>query len=77
MITKALIWFFNGFKLYCLSLSSLATASAVNAFANSEGCRPIKPKLYQEVAPFMLFPKIKSPANESIDAKYKILAYFS
>lgn len=65
MITKALIWFFIKLKLYCLSLNNFATANAVNAFENSEGCKPNTPKLYQEVAPLIVLPKRNNPKRDS------------
>ena len=68
-IIKAFIWFFTNLKLYCLSLNNLATASAVQAFANSEGCRPIKPKLNQDLAPLISLPKGNKRINEKMEIK--------
>jgi hypothetical protein len=65
MITKALIWFFTNSKLYCLSLNNFAIANAVNAFTNSEGCKPNAPKLYQEVAPLTVLPKKNNPKRDT------------
>lgn len=64
IIANAFIWFFTNLKLYCLSLNNFATAKAVNAFTNSEGCKPSTPKLYQEVAPLIVFPKRNKPTKD-------------
>ena len=47
----------TNFKLYCLSLKSFATAKAVKAFTNSEGCKLMDPKLNHDFAPFISFPR--------------------
>ncbi len=64
-------------KLYFRSLINLATASAVKAFTNSEGCKPIGPKLYQDVAPLIVLPKINNPNNDTIEIRYKTPENFS
>ena len=63
MMIKALIWFLIRPRLYFLSLISFATARAVSAFANSEGCKLAPPKLYHEVAPFIFFPNKNNPTK--------------
>ena len=50
--------------LVCISLTYLAKANAVAAFANSLGCKLKFPNPYQEVAPLIFFPKTKRPSNE-------------
>ena len=73
MIKNALIWFFIKLKLYCLSLNSLATAKAVQALTNSEGCKLITPKLNQDFAPLISFPKGNKRIKENIEIIYKRL----
>ncbi len=66
-IINALIWFLINLKLYCLSLSNFATAKAVHALTNSEGCKPKTPKLNQDFAPLISFPKGNSSNKLKIE----------
>ena len=67
-IINALIWFLISLKLYCLSLNNFATARAVQAFINSDGCKPKTPKLNQDFAPLISLPK----GNKSMSKKIAI-----
>ena len=49
------------------SFKKLAKANTVAALANSAGCKLKLPKLYQEVAPFIVDPKTNNPTKESIE----------
>ena len=66
---KAFIWFLVNCKLYFLSLNSFAIARAVKALTNSDGWRPIAPKLYQDVAPLIVLPKTNKPISDAIEIK--------
>ena len=70
---KAFSWFFMILKLYFLSLINFASASAVNAFENSDGWRLIPPKRYQDFAPLISVPKINSPIKVTKEKTKKIL----
>lgn len=70
MTIKAFAWFFISLRLYCRSLINFAKARAVKAFANSEGCSPIPPKLYHEVAPLIFLPNTSTPANKTREKMY-------
>ena len=52
-----------------ISLKILDTAKAVVTLANSEGWSPIPPKVYQDVAPDIFFPKMNKPIKDKIDIK--------
>ena len=73
MTIKAFSWFFRILKLYFLSLINFASASAVNAFANSDGCKLTPPNRYQDFAPLISVPKINSPINVTNERMKKIL----
>ena len=62
---KAFSWFFMILKLYFLSLINFASASAVNAFANSDGCKLTPPNRYQDFAPLISVPKTNRPSSDN------------
>ena len=62
-ITLCITLFANQFTDEHIAPSAVLV-NAVAALANSEGCSPKLPKLYQDVAPFMFLPNTKSPAKE-------------
>ena len=48
-------------------------AKAVAALANSPGCKVAEPMAYHDVAPFMVFPKKRTPTNKSSAMIYMTL----